>query len=184
MFKVGDRVRCVTNEDAEDYLRQGEVYRVTSVIDDEDKSGMEIRVNGNPCQWSYSRFVLADEPQPILVPVDSACVPDGEEFVRVGRAKKGERYYGLSGTIVEALLDHTTEDSVSIIVRRKWQSSVSIPKGWWVFANNDQNVWRATDVKPDYDDGTWICSRKAKWDLSLNGLNFTPPEDGQPRQVT
>ena len=178
-FKVGDRVRCVIVTGAEDVLSIGETYRVTDV--NIELPDQEIRVSGKPGAWLASRFEhyandVFTAPS-ILVPVDPKFIPSDCEAVAVRAGKKGE-LHAMEGRAVELFQDTNLPH---LIVRRKYEASVSIPKGWWVAMANNKK-WFACDEKPvKYGDGWRTTTGNF---VELDRLNFVPPLDGQPRQVT
>ena len=180
-FKVGDKVRCVDGSGLEEQLTANRVYTVSSVHSlHYDNKG--IKIDDITTMFVASRFVLADEPKPILVPVDPACVPDGWEAVRVGVIQPGEN--GVTKNHAggyEAIPEEIAKGKFGLIVRKHWQASISIPPGWWVYQNCPER-WFATDMEP-YQSGKFWCRANGSQVWEVTHLNFTPPPDGQPRQV-
>lgn len=68
-FKVGDKVRCVDNDDYEDHLTVGKVYTVHSIGYSCSKLYLRIKPDGVLDVGGYSnlRFELV-EPNPVLTP--------------------------------------------------------------------------------------------------------------------
>ena len=165
MFKVGDRVRCVISCTESIYrVKDGSECVVSYAMMDG-----RIKIDECPILWESNCFVLADDPKQIMVPVDPACVPDGHETVRY------EPYHGTKVNSGESVV------SGYLIVRKKYVAHISIPKGWWVYPV-DCKRWFATDEQPVKHGEWWIS--KTNVVIALEYCNFTPPEDGQPRQVS
>ena len=180
-FKVGDKVRCVDASGLENQLTANRVYTVSSVHSlHYDNKG--IKIDDITTIFVASRFVLADEPKPILVPVDPNVTipyPDPIEAVRYGFPKRGETALTPSGGMFVAEQDY--DDKMFLIVRKRWQASISIPPGWWVYPVSN-NAWFASDQEP-YQLGEFWNRSQGSTAINLTSLNFSPPPDGQPRQV-
>ena len=126
--------------------------------------------------FASDRFEIVAEPS-ILVPVDPACVPDGWESIEYRATKPGDQYLSTRGKIETAF----EGGQPHLIVRKKWQASISIPPGWWVYQNCPER-WFATDMEP-YQSGKFWCRANGSQVWEVTHLNFTPPPGGQPRQV-
>ena len=56
-FKIGDRVKCINNDDTISRLKLGDIYVVSRV----DKYNNAIVIKGSKISWWDKRFVLVEE---------------------------------------------------------------------------------------------------------------------------
>jgi hypothetical protein len=110
----------------------------------------------------------------IMVPVDPACIPEGWEAVRVASSDKGEFISMCYGNECLPYKCHTEKNGVCLVIRKKYDPGIPLPKGWW--------VW--------HDGGEWIASPESLEDdlpECISGLDwlpgFIPPPDSQSRQI-
>ena len=177
MFKVGDRVRAIVvipNRLSGSSLNPDEAYCIEAIHLKAGSNGLAELV-GQRGFWDTSRFVLADEPKPIMVPVDPSCVPEGYEAVSVGKLIQQNEAFVICD---EAVTYPALVASPSLIVRPIWKPSVSIKPGMWVYQKNGN--WFICDSKPEFN-GEWIGGGHIC--MFPPHIDFVPPPDGQPRQI-
>ena len=111
----------------------------------------------------------------VTIEIEDGAMPDGWEVERFGFPKVGELIPINTGGEMAAVRVQPQEKFCMprIIIRKKYNPGIDcIPKGWW--------VW--------FFDTCWVASASVGiCDESVRGLEFlagfTPPEDGQPRQI-
>lgn len=181
-FKVGDRVRCV-DESGERDLKHNAVYTVCGIQTFTDTPLVSLsEIESKSKAYRPERFELLTNPA-IMVPVDPALIAEGYEAVGIRKALPGESGMVVNG-VAEISVKHFPDGSpfYTVVVRRKYQPTISIQKGWWVYPV-DCETWFTSDSKPFKCNGYWSTPLGSN-NIKLSGLNFVPPSDGQPRQVT
>ena len=116
--------------------------------------------------------MMSDE---IMIPVDSECIPDGWEPVRYGFAKPNETVvsdWSNGNVFAKTLNRHSSHHE--LIIRKKYDPGIPLPKGYWVWHMGD--AWIASQIVNDLS-GNYI------WGLE-HIPGFIAPPDGQPRQIT
>jgi len=117
-------------------------------------------------------LMMSDE---IMIPVDLSCIPDGWEAVRVASSDEGEFISMCDGNECIPYKCHKEKNGVCLIIRKKYDPGIPLPKGWWVW--HDGDAWIASPESFDYDLTT-----------SIYGLNWLPgfvsPPDGKPRYMS
>lgn len=103
-FKVGDRVRCLTNKgtDAEEYLRVGGEYTVAEIVFCGRNVKPNVKLDGVDQEWCVSRFEL----------VETAAQPGLQQFASGAVRSKdanGTRYDLISPIALEALAETYAE---------------------------------------------------------------------------
>lgn len=97
-FKVGDKVKCIDDNHARQYIRKGEIYKVTGFNGFSGHEPVDIKVDGHHISWKMSRFELVERPEPAKVGdlvecVDNANVGSVLEEGRVYKVRCVEGRY-------------------------------------------------------------------------------------------
>lgn len=61
MFNIGDKVRCINNDDVKDRLTVGDVYEITSVEYNHSLDATYVCLNYGICEYLESRFEKVTE---------------------------------------------------------------------------------------------------------------------------
>lgn len=114
------------------------------------------------------------------IEIEDGAMPEGWEPERFGFPKGGEMIPIKIGCEMAAVRVQPQEkfDMPRMIIRKKYDPGIDcIPKGWWVWQQGDaKKSWVATPSEGGYGDQVSIYGLQ-------NLIGFTPPEDGQPRQI-
>ena len=112
----------------------------------------------------------------IMIPVDSACIPEGYQAQRFGYGEIGETVvqHDRSGVSIPTIIHSYSPKFPRLIICKKYNPGIPLPKDWWVWRDGD--AWIATPGFPNHYSSK--CIHGLDW---LPG--FIPPSDGQPRQI-
>jgi hypothetical protein len=115
----------------------------------------------------------------IMIPVDSECIPDGYKAQRFGYGETGETVvqHDQSGVLVPTILTSFSPKFPRLIIRKKYDPGIPLPKGWWVWnCPEDSMAWIASPLVGVVS-GVYILGIE-------HTPGFRPPPDGKPRQIT
>ena len=108
------------------------------------------------------------------VQIEDGAIPVGYRLKRIAFAKAGETivWYDSKGRAFPNTLQHDSSFP-ELIICKEYDCGIKLRKGWWLW-NNDGD-WVASPIVGDLVIGIYGMQ-----DL----LDFIPPPDGQPRQIT